>query len=358
MNAPKLVRGALRIRLFMLLGMLLLLFLPRMLEPIPKLLDSGPLLSSIFSILIPVGVVLFIWRQMGRYVVKPLEAMSAAARKMAGGDLDFELPKTSVREIAEVREALQALGDGLKELVIRQSELEQERQFYIGAIAHDLRTPLFALRGYLMRLERGLASSPEKAARYLSICSEKAEHLERLVSDLFTYVRSDVLEQSTHKEHFEFGPFIHRIVEGYRTLALSREISIKENGPEATCRLEADRHLLERTIGNLIDNSLRHTSSGGTIEIKWHRQPDRIVFSVADTGAGIPEKDLPHIFEPFYRADASRNSETGGTGLGLTIAKRIIQAHGGDLTACNQSTGGTEITGWISTQTPSDGVNC
>ncbi|WP_222708574.1 cell wall metabolism sensor histidine kinase WalK [Paenibacillus sp. N3.4] len=346
------------IRFFMLIGMLLLLFLPRMLEPIPKLLNSGPLLSSIFSILLPVGVVLFIWRQMGRYVVKPLEAMSAAARKMAGGDLDFELPRTSVREVAEVREALQALGDELKELVIRQSELEQERQFYIGAIAHDLRTPLFALRGYLMRLERGLASSPEKAARYLSICSQKAEHLERLVSDLFSYVKSDLLRQSTHKEPFEFGPFIHRIADSYRTLALSREISIEENSPEATCSLEADRHLLERAIGNLIDNALRHTTLGGTIEIKWHREPDRIVFSIADTGTGIPEKDLPHIFEPFYRADASRNSETGGTGLGLTIAKRIAQAHGGDLTARNRSTGGAEFTGWISTWAASDGVNC
>jgi signal transduction histidine kinase len=309
--------------------------------------NQGTILPTLFSVLITICVIFFIWRQMGRFVVRPLEAMSEAARRITEGDLDFELPKTSVLEVAEVRAALQALGNGLKESVTRQSELEHERRFYIGAIAHDLRTPLFALRGYLMRLERGLAGSPEKATRYLAICSQKAEHLERLVSDLFSYVKSDVLEQTIHKEQLNFAPLIRRITNDYRPMANAKEVNISEDGPDLCCLIEADEHLLERSIGNLLDNALRYTPHGGKIEVKWYQEADRIVFTVADTGPGISKKDLPHIFDPFYRAEASRNLETGGTGLGLTIAKRIIKAHRGDLTACNLSSGGAEFMGWI-----------
>lgn len=354
MNIVKFCRGLLRIRTFMLMGMTFLVILPRLLSPLSERLDrilfareQSTMFPSVFSILVSVCVVIFIWRQMGRTVVRPLEAMSAAARRIAGGDLDFELPKTAVLEVAEVRAALQALGDGLKQSVKRQSELEHERRFYIGAIAHDLRTPLFALRGFLMRLERGLAGSPEKAARYLTICSQKAEHLERLVSDLFAYVKSDVMEQKIDKSRLDFGPFIHRITDTYRPLAHSKKTVITENGPDAACIIEADIHQLERAIGNLLDNAVRYSPPLGEIEMSWHWEEDRMIFTVADTGPGIPDKDLPHIFEPFYRAEASRNLETGGTGLGLTIAKRIFQAHGGDLAACNRSSGGAQFTGWL-----------
>jgi signal transduction histidine kinase len=354
MNILKFCRGLLRIRTFMLIGMLLLVVLPRLLSPISERLDrllfardQGTIFPSVFSILITACVIFFIWRQMGKTVVRPLEAMSAAARRIAGGDLDFELPKSAVLEVAEVRAALQALGDGLKESVMRQSELEHERRFYIGAIAHDLRTPLFALRGFLMRLERGLAGSPEKAARYLTICSQKAEHLERLVSDLFSYVKSDVMEQKIDKAYLDFGQLIHRITDAYRPLAHSKEAVITENGPDAACIIEADIHQLERAVGNLLDNALRYTPPEGEIEISWNRESDRMIFTVADTGPGIPNKDLPHIFDPFYRVEASRNLDTGGTGLGLTIAKRIVQAHGGDITARNRASGGAEFTSWL-----------
>jgi signal transduction histidine kinase len=353
MNILKFCRGLLRIRTFMLMGMTFLVLLPYLLSPITERLDrilfardQGTIFPSLFSIFISVCLVFFIWRQMGRTVVRPLEAMSAAARRIAGGDLDFELPKTAVMEVAEVRAALQALGDGLKESVKRQSELEHERRYFIGAIAHDLRTPLFALRGFLMRLERGLAGSPEKAARYLTICSQKAEHLERLVSDLFSYVKSDVMEQKIDKAPLDFGPLIRGIMDTYRPLAHSKEAVFTENGPDA-CIIEADIHQLERAIGNLLDNALRYTPPEGEIKISWNRESDRVIFTVTDTGPGIPNKDLPHIFDPFYRAEASRNLETGGTGLGLTIAKRIVQAHGGDITARNRPSGGVEFTGWL-----------
>ena len=116
-------------------------------------------------------------------------------------------------------------------------------------------------------------------------------------------------------------------------------------GEVACAPIAADAHLLERAVGNLLDNALRHTPSGGTIAIGWHAGADRITFTVADTGPGIPALDLPHLFEPLYRGEASRNPETGGVGLGLTIARRILRAHGGDLSAANRRA--PRFTGWL-----------
>ncbi|TDF93735.1 sensor histidine kinase [Paenibacillus piri] len=309
--------------------------------------DRETVLPTVVSIIIAAGIILLIWRQMGRYVVKPLEAMSAAARKIGGGELDFKLPHSAVLEVDEVRTALESLGSGIKQSVTRQSELEHQRRFYIGAIAHDLRTPLFALRGFLLRLERGLVKNPEQAARYLSLCVQKADRMERLVSDLFSYIKSDVPELSVHKERQELYPILERTLDAFRPLAQSKRIDIAVDGPREDCVIQGDDHLLERAIGNLLDNAIRYTAPEGRVRLQWHMERERVVFSVADSGPGISEKDLPHIFDPFYRAEASRNTETGGTGLGLTIAVRILTAHGGGLTARNLPQGGAEFTGWI-----------
>nr|MBA2362664.1 hypothetical protein [Chloroflexia bacterium] len=108
-----------------------------------------------------------------------------------------------------------------------------------------------------------------------------------------------------------------------------------------------DAHLLTRAVENLLDNALRHTPAGGEIRLGWRREARRAVFSVADTGPGIAPKDVPHLFTALYRGESSRNRRTGGAGLGLTIAQRILTAHGGDLTAENQPTGGARFTGSI-----------
>ncbi|WP_028548557.1 sensor histidine kinase [Paenibacillus sp. UNC451MF] len=303
-------------------------------------------LATALAIVAGLCAILFIGWQMGRVVVKPLEAMSAAARRIASGDLDFHLPKSTVLEVADVRSAFHAMGNGLRESLIRQSELEEERRFFISSIAHDLRTPLFALRGFLTRLERGLVSHPEKASRYAAICSKKADQLERLVSDLFSYSQLTALKM--RREPVDIGTLFTDIVSEYLPTANEREIEMVYNVTTEECNLHGDAHMLRRAIGNLIDNALRYTQRNGVITIHLHVEETRVHFSIEDSGPGIPEHDLPHIFEAFYRGDDSRNPEYGGTGLGLTIAHRILKAHHGDLTAQNKSqTGGAIFTGWI-----------
>ncbi|HEY8292949.1 MAG TPA: HAMP domain-containing sensor histidine kinase, partial [Thermomicrobiales bacterium] len=290
--------------------------------------------------------------QMRRSVVRPLEAMGRAARRIAGGNLDFVLPQSRVKEIAAVRAAFQAMGDGLRESIGRQAALEEERRFFVGAIAHDLRTPLFTLRGSLMGLEQGLATSPEKAARYIAVCRQKADQLDRLVDDLFAYTKAEYLEQTLRRERLDLGAIFTGAVDDIQSRAQSKGVTVERDGPNDCPALAGDAHLIGRAMENLLDNALRHTPPEGRITLRWQTEPDRIAFTVADTGAGIAAHDLPHLFEPLYRGEASRNRETGGAGLGLTIARRILRAHGGDLTAANGSAGGAEFTGWLPLASP------
>ncbi|MED4780484.1 HAMP domain-containing sensor histidine kinase [Brevibacillus choshinensis] len=306
--------------------------------------------ATVCSILAAVGAILFIGWKMGRVVVKPLEAMSAAARRIADGNLDFHLPESSVLEVATVRSAFHAMGSSLRESILRQSELEEERRFFIGAIAHDLRTPLFTLRGYLARLEKGMANNPDRTSRYLSICSKKAEQLERLVSDLFSYTKLESIEQTLRPEPVEPGRLFAELAEEFRPVAMEKSIELSYE--EGMCKEEViiigDSYLLRRAVGNLIDNAIRHTPHSGNITFGWRKEDDRIVFTIEDTGTGIVEQDLKLIFEPLYRGDKSRNPAYGGVGLGLTIARRIVRAHKGELIVQNRNlSGGAIFTGWV-----------
>ena len=290
---------------------------------------------------------LFVGWQIGRGVVRPLEAMSRAARRIAEGHLDFELPGSPVTEVAEVRAAFEAMRDGLKESIERQAALEEERRLFIGAIAHDLRTPLFTLRAYLRGLQKGIATTPEKVREYVDECATKAEALERLIADLFAFTRLEYLEQEPERAPLELGALLRRTVEGVQPLAAARGIALALDGPVEPCPLLGDGHLLARVIENLLDNALRHTPVGGQIGVRWSRKDATLVFTVEDTGPGIAAHDLPHLFTPLYRGEASRNRQTGGAGLGLAIARRILRAHGGDLTAANSLDGGAVFTGTL-----------
>ncbi|HEX8033308.1 MAG TPA: HAMP domain-containing sensor histidine kinase [Ktedonobacterales bacterium] len=295
-----------------------------------------------FSVLVVTGVLL------GWWVVRPLAAMSAASRRIAADGLmevNLSLPPSPVREVAEAAAAFGAMGEGLRESLGRQAELEQERRFFVGAVAHDLRTPLFSLRGYLEGLEKGVASSPEKSARYIAVCQQKADELEHLISDLFAYSQLDYLERTPEHETVDLRILLQNAVDGARPQAEAKDISLTVEGASEICEVSSAPHLLARAVGNLLENALRYTPAGGNVTISLHAEESACVLTVADTGSGIASRDLPRIFDPLYRGEASRSRQTGGVGLGLAIARRAFQAHGGELTAANGVTVGAVFTG-------------
>lgn len=283
----------------------------------------------------------------GKAVLKPLAAMSQAARQIARGDLNFSLPSSQVREVAEVAGAFDEMGKALQTALGRQSELEQGRRLFISAVAHDLRTPLFSLRGYLEGLERGIAATPEKVAHYLAVCQEKAADLEKRIHDLFAYARLEYMEQAPRRDKVELGLLLNKIIESFRPLLEAKQIEVKLESSQAAYWLEGDELLLTRMFENLLDNAIRFAPKNGTIWLGWHTQAGQCYFTVADNGCGLVAQDLPHLFEPLYRGELSRSRQTGGAGLGLTIARRILLAHGGGLEAANRAEGGAEFTGWL-----------
>jgi signal transduction histidine kinase len=245
-----------------------------------------------------------------------------------------------VREVAEVNSAFAAMSDALRESLGQQAQVEQERRLFIGAIVHDLRTPVFSLRGYLEGLQTGVADTPEKRTRYVEIAQEKAAALERLITDLFEFTRLEYLEQAPNRELLDLGALLTRLVDSMRPQAEAKGVELTASSLPEHCSVMGDSHLLSRAAENLLVNALRHTPSGGRIWIECRVEPLWIRFSVNDSGSGISAADLPHIFTPLFRGEQSRNRRTGGVGLGLTIARRILQAHEGDLTAHNHDGGG------------------
>jgi len=286
---------------------------------------------------------------LGRAFLRPLAALDAAARRIAAGNLDFDLPTSRVSEVAAVGTAFRLMAGALRESLYRQAEVEGERRLFITAIVHDLRTPLFALRGYLEGLTTGVARSPQQVAEYLAVCREKVAVLDRLVADLFTYARMEYLEQPPEREPLELGALLSHAAEGLHPRWEERGITLTLDGPGVPCLFEGDGHLLTRAVENLLDNAIRHTPTDGSVHIQWRDTPDGWRFSVADTGAGIAPADLPHLFAPMYRGESSRDRQTGGAGLGLTIARRVLVAHGGDLTVANQPGSGAVFTGTLPT---------
>ena len=290
---------------------------------------------------VPIVAVVFV----GWAVLKPLRAMSAAARKVGKHDLDFSLPSSRVREINEAMTAFTAMGEELRAALARQAELEQERQFYISAIAHDLNSPIFALRGYLEGLESGIAATPERAQHYLQACQAKVIELQHLTADLSAYTQVERLEQTMRREPFDLDELLRDAAEGARPQVEAKGLTMTLPASALTCGCVGDPHLLQRAFTNVLENAVRYTPAGGRISVAWGAEGGQWRFTVADSGPGIAPEDLPRLFAPFYRGEASRNRATGGAGLGLAIAQRIMRAHGGTLTAANAPTGGAVFTG-------------
>lgn len=292
---------------------------------------------------------------LGRHVVRPLAAISQAAPVIPYGEADLRLPSTRVGEVAAAVTALQTMSANLHAALGQQADMEEQRRQFIGAIAHDLRTPLFTLRAYLDGLGDGLADSPQKTSQYLQTCRTSANALDRLVTDLFSYARMEYLGQQPRREPVDLSILLATSARAHQLRADARHVTLTMTASDVPCVLRADEQLLARVIDNLMDNALRHTPEHGHIDLHCARTGDGTTFTIADSGPGIAPADLPHLFTPLYRGETSRNRATGGAGLGLAIAHRIVLAHGGTLTAGNVAPHGASFTARIPAATPSTG---
>jgi signal transduction histidine kinase len=305
--------------------------------------------TDLSQIVIPVGIVvtvlLTIWGAVtlaSRAVFKPLGALEQATERINRGDLDFEVPITRIREVNDFARAFAGMRDGLKESLSAQAALEQERRLFVAAVAHDLRTPLTSVRGYLEGIRDGVARTPGKVDQYVGVALNKTASLERLVDGLFAYSRTEYLDQLPQKEPLHLGALVAAAAQGIRPQAEAKGVRlVVDAGPE-DCTIQGDSAMLHRVLDNLLDNALRYTATGGEINVGWRAGIDHGRVWVQDSGPGIPEEDLEQVFRPLYRSDRARGTRTGGAGLGLAIARRLVEAHGGSITVENR--GGARFT--------------
>jgi len=260
---------------------------------------------------------------LSRRILAPVETLTAAARRMEAGDLSQRVEIKSRDEIGDLARAFNAMADGL-------TRLEELRRNMVSDVAHELRTPLSNIQGYLEAIQDGVVE-PEQ--RIIDSIHEEALLLNRLVDDLQDLSLAEAGQLRLERRPTELAPVVWKAVEAIQPQAAASEITLRVDLPEGLPLVDVDPERVGQVLRNLLDNALTHTPAGGKIAVTAGASGRWVEVSVQDTGDGITAEDLPHVFERFYRADKSRSRATGGAGLGLAIARQLVEAHGGEIGA-------------------------
>ncbi|MBC6314076.1 sensor histidine kinase [Listeria grandensis] len=278
-------------------------------------------------------------------VVQPIVHLKEGAEKIEAGNLDFEMEEAKGKnEIATLISTFEKMRIRLKKSLEMQALYETNRKELLSNISHDLKTPITSIVGYIEGIQDGVANTPEKQAKYLEIAHTKAKDMNALIDELFLFSKLDL-----HKE-----PFCFRRVDLNALLAQiaeESELSFEKAEfelviPNEKMIAEADREKLKRVFENLIQNSMKYMDKEqAKIMIQLEKQQNDAIITISDNGKGISEAGLLSIFDRFYREEVSRNSNTGGSGLGLSIAKQIVEEHRGEIGATSELEIGTSI--WI-----------
>jgi len=219
-------------------------------------------------------------------------------------------------------------------------DADRMRRELVANVSHDLRSPLSSIQGYLETVSiKDGDLEPAERRRYVETALRNAQRLNSLVGSLFELSKLETKQIQPEREAFPLAELVQDVVLQYRPRAEAEAVDLQAELPDRRVRAHADIGLMERVLTNLIDNAIHYTPSGGTVRVGMSvteaggdgAGPDRIRLFVRDTGPGIPEDDVPHVFERFYRVDKSRDRDRGGAGLGLAIAHTIVDLHGEKL---------------------------
>ncbi|NTW98014.1 MAG: HAMP domain-containing protein, partial [Oscillochloris sp.] len=280
------------------------------------------------------GIALILGGLLARLITQPLRELTAAARRIAAGEMGQQVAVRSRDELGELATQFNHMSADLDHAI-------QLRRQMTADIAHDLRTPLTVISGYLESLrDQVLKPTPERFATLY----DETQILQGLVDDLHTLSLADAGELPLQRRPTEPGQILAHVAEAYGHAADQAGISLTTQVAEGLPAASVDYERLSRAMGNLVSNALRYTPAGGAIRLGASASGGRLLLSVADTGGGIPAEHLPNIFERFYRADSSRQQQTGGSGLGLAIVRSIIEAHGGSISVESKIGQGTSFT--------------
>ena len=294
------------------------------------------LFISAFIILISVALVVGLW--VYRSIAVPLVKLKKATQNIKEGNLDFVLDVEGNDEFSELCQDFEEMRRRLKESTEEKNLIEKENKELISNISHDLKTPITAVKGYIEGIMDGVADTPEKMDRYVRTIYNKTNEMDHLINELTFYSKID-----TNRIPYTFSKLN---VEDYfadcaEEVGLELETQgielVYANYVEKDVMVIADGEQIRRVIHNIISNAIKYMDKPkGIIQIRIKDVGDFIQIEIEDNGKGIGPKDLPYIFDRFYRTDVSRNSSKGGSGIGLSIVKKILEDHGGNVWATSR----------------------
>jgi signal transduction histidine kinase len=271
--------------------------------------------------LLAVAIALILTFVLSRRILAPVKALTHASRRLGKGDFSQRVHFKGKGEVGELAQSFNSMADNLE-------HAEQLRRNMVADAAHELRTPLSNLSGYLEAIRDGVIKPDPDTIRSLD---EEASSLSRLVNDLQELSLADAGELKLARQKEDISKLIKQVLAVLQPQAAAKGLMISTSLPDRLPPTNIDQHRIRQVLRNLLENAVAHTSQGGSITVTAWQQDNQIKISMVDTGEGIPVEDLPNIFERFYRVDKSRTRATGGSGLGLTIAKRLVEAHDGKI---------------------------
>lgn len=300
------------------------------------------LAGLIVAITVSNGVIAYV---VSKSILQQVRILTQAAKEISLGNLEFSLSIRSSDEIGELAAIFERMRGKLLEARELQTKYEENRKELIASISHDLRTPMTSIKGYARGIMDGVARSPEKVEHYARTIYTNADVMEKMINELFLYSKLDLNKVPMLMEEVDLTLFLCDYLEELDdTLKQEGGRVVFTHTPHESYVVMADRSQIRRVVENIVQNSLKYMDKPSKeIEIRLLSETNRVKVEIADNGIGIAPDSLPYIFESFYRADEARNSSTGGSGLGMAIAKQIIEAHNGQIGASSIVDQGTII---------------
>ena len=291
---------------------------------------SASVISFSVALLAALAAALTVSVYLTRRIGRPVAAVSAAAATVAGGHYAVRLPTPGIgHEFASLSQAFNQMADQL-------DKVESTRRRMLADLAHELRTPVATIDAYLEGLEDGVATLDEPTVRLLHA---QTARLSRLAADVAAVSQAEEGQLKLRREPVTVQELALSASSGLAERYAAADVRLLLDAPEALPALDVDPERLAQVLGNLLDNALRHTPPGGRVRVAAAAAGSSVRLTVSDTGSGIPPESLPHVFERFYRVDSARDRDHGGSGIGLAIAKALVEAHGGRITAQSDGVG-------------------
>ncbi|GAF64655.1 hypothetical protein BTS2_1548 [Bacillus sp. TS-2] len=294
-----------------------------------------------FILLIVILIILFIFLFLVRNeMIKPIIALNKASKEIANENHSIKITDSRIREINDLTSAYEQMNQHLATLKKQRNQYENDRNLFVSSIVHDLRTPLFGLKGYLEGLTNGLATNEEKREKYILKATNQALKMDQLLSLLANYNRSSYLSEHISKEKIDLNHLIEDILDGLDYQKNKKEVRVVKKMERIV--ISADHFLLYQAMENILSNAIRFSPVEGSIYISMKKDHHFVKIFIKDEGPGIAESEVEHIFKPLYQTDPSR-SNSGHIGLGLAISKRNIESQGGTIKANHSRDAGLEI---------------